>query len=586
MRRLGRAGVIVACVVGAGTARAAEALRFRQQCLRDLTAAVPGIMQSQEARTGRFSSGVWIVSDQNVILPLAVAWATRDAANPYYHRDEILRAIMAGGDALIDDQDAAGQWVFRKKDGSTWGKIHMPWTYSRWIRTYGLIRDAMPPERRQRWEKALRLGYGNIAQKALGSVHNIPSHHAMGLHFAGRLLGEPAWEKKAAEFLRKVAAAQHRDGYWSEHMGPVVQYNYVYVDALGTYYIETRDAAVLPALERASQFHRRFTYPDGTPVETIDERTPYDADVKLPNPGFTITAEGRAFVAILLRAWGSRPLPADVAALLLLHGLEGPASGDTGAGQDRFLLGEGDAAVWRRGPWFLVASAMVCPVVPNRWIQDRQNLVSVFHERTGLILGGGNTKLQPRWSTFTVGDPEMLRHKAGDENPSFIPPTGILHVPTKAALVEQETSDTGSSRIGLALEYGRQRCGVTMTAIDQATLELVYSVVGPCEAPVAAHITLLPRIGQPVRTAAGREVRLGHEAFLWRSSDVGGWIEHAALRIESPATAQVRWPVLPHNPYRKDGRAEPGEGRLVVDLPFPGEGGTQKVVLRVAAGEK
>jgi hypothetical protein len=59
---------------------------------------------------------------------------------------------------------------------------------------------------------------------------------------------------------------------------------------------------------------------------------------------------------------------------------------------------------------------------PSRWIQDRQNLVSLYHDKIGVILGGGNTKLQPLWSTFSVGDRAQFHHKAGDETPiSFRP---------------------------------------------------------------------------------------------------------------------------------------------------------------------
>ena len=107
---------------------------------------------------------------------------------------------MKAGDALIADMDASGQWEFRKKDGSTWGPIWMPWTYSRWVRTFALIRDDMPPERRDAWTKALTLGYTGIARSALGHVHNIPAHHAMGLYAAGQALDRPEWCRQAASF--------------------------------------------------------------------------------------------------------------------------------------------------------------------------------------------------------------------------------------------------------------------------------------------------------------------------------------------------------------------------------------------------
>jgi len=33
----------------------------------------------------------------------------------------------------------------------------------------------------------------------------------------------------------------------------------------------------------------------------------------------------------------------------------------------------------------------------------------------------------------------------------------------------------------------------------------------------------------------------------------------------------LHWPALPHNPYRKDGRAEASEGRLEIRIPFDRE---------------
>ena len=134
---------------------AAAPVRFKTRCLEDLTAQVPEILASQDRASGRFGAGIWIVNDQNAMLPLAAAWSWKAPANRYYHSPEVLDAIMAAGDALIADQDARGQWVFRKKDGSTWGSIYMPWTYSRWVRAYSMIRGAMPPERRDRWEKEI-----------------------------------------------------------------------------------------------------------------------------------------------------------------------------------------------------------------------------------------------------------------------------------------------------------------------------------------------------------------------------------------------------------------------------------------------
>ena len=550
---------VLAFLVAAGWGLlCAGEVTFKPRCLEDLAAQVPGVLASQDPRTGRFGTGVWIVTDQNVMLALAAAWSTKSPRNPYYHDARLLNSIMAAGDALIDDADPAGQWVFRKKDGSTWGMIYMPWTYSRWIRTYGIIREAMPESRRIRWEKALRLGYAGISrQLRTARLVNIPAHHAMGLYFAGRLLDEPDWKGQAVDFLHRIAAEQHPDGYWSEHSGPVVLYNTVYCDALGVYYAASGDRTVLDALRKAATFHAHFTYPDGTLVETIDERNPHHEEVWLPNAGMTMTPEGRTYTARLLRLY-KKALPVDTAALLLLYGEEGPGLESDPLDADfTFVLGQGEAMVRRQGPWFVALSALTAVLSKVRWIQDRQNFFSVYHDRAGLILGGGNTKLQPRWSNFTIGDLNLLRHKAGDEDPDFAPGAGLVHIPKSARLLEGEN-------LGVELDYGGNRGTITLKIRGPDRMEIFYS--GARE--MTAHLQLLPRMGKELTSKSGKRQVLDAAPLRWTAAEAGDWIELSGVRLAIPKDADVLWPVLPHDPYKKDGQAGPTQGRVVVDMPL------------------
>lgn len=58
--------------------------------------------------------------------------------------------------------------------------------------------------------------------------------------------------------------------------------------------------------------------------------------------------------------------------------------------------------VIRRGPWTVVLSAYTRPEAPgNRWVIDFQSHLSIFHERAGLIIGGGGGKRQAAFSLFT-----------------------------------------------------------------------------------------------------------------------------------------------------------------------------------------
>jgi hypothetical protein len=542
----------------AAHAAPAPALTFKDRCLADLVREVPSILASQNRENGRFGAGVWIVTDQNVLLPLAVAWSYEHPKNPFFHRSDVLAAIVGGGNALIADQDADGRWVFRKKDDSTWGKIYMPWTYSRWIRAYQLVRPGMSAADREQWDRALQLGFAGIAKEVAGTktLANIPTHHAMALFFASQVFQRDDWAKIARDFMHRAVQEQHADGYWSEHSGPVINYGFVYVDAIGIYAAASHDSAMTEPLRRAALFHGHFTYPNGTEVETVDERNPYGGHSHRGNVGFTLTAEGRSYTARQL-AHDASPFAADAAAALLAWGQEGDCAANNDTTHDfDFRLSHGDAAVRRRGPWFIVVSAFTAPIAGRRWIQDRQNFVSIYHERAGLILGGGNTKLQPRWSNFTSGDIDTFHHRAGDENPKFTPPPGVVHVPGSARLLDDD-------EIGLALDYAGKAAEIRVRIVDANTLE--YVVAG--DPALTAHVTLLPRFGAPLR--AEKEASVAGKATLhWDAAHLGRRIEHGKARITLPADTTLDWPVLPHNPYRKDGSATPAEGRIVLSSPI------------------
>jgi hypothetical protein len=550
--------------------------QFKKEFLPVLVDAVPGILKTEDAATGRFGSGIWISSDQAVIFTLAAAWAFNGEGNPHYHDAKLLEAIMRCGDALADTQDKTGRWMFRKKDNSTWGMYYNPWVYSRWIRAYNLIHDAMPPERREKWEKALMLGFSGIEKHELSGLHNIAAHQAMGLYFAGKTMNRPEWSQRGGAFLHGVAKAQDTNGFWSENVGPVVNYNVVYIDAIGTYYGSSRDPKVLPALERSARFHANFTYPDGSNIETIDERNPYSKRFRLANVGFTFTPEGRAYLkqqwSLLTKAQKADSV--DVIASHLLYGEEGPVAPMPGEQSDSiFIMGDGKASVLRQRPWCAAFSAYTCPVTKSRWIEDRQNLVSLFHEKTGLILGGGNTKLQPLWSTFTVGDVSLLKHRAGDENPNFTQPSGLQHVPTAAHLA------TNGNR--LELKYGDVNCSVSMN-LSSNTAHLSYTAAVVTNR-VEAHVTFLPAIGNKWRTASGKSGELNATIFTLTAADAGAWFEHNGWRVTLPQNSTLTWPTLPHNPYRKDGRAEVSEGRLVLTLPFSKEISKQEIDVTVTS---
>jgi len=562
---------------------------FKKEFLPLLINGIPALLHSQDPKTGRFGKGIWIVTDQNAIYPLAAAWSLQSSQNPYYHDPKVLNAIMDGGDALIEAQDAKGEWVFRKKDGSTWGNIYMPWTYSRWVRAYSLIKDAMPNERRERWIKGLTLGFTGIADilssglKNKGAVANIPTHDAMALYCAGQALNRPQWCSVAREYMAYAVGAQNPGGYWTEGTaGPLIGYNFVYVDAVGTYYALSGDASVLPALQRAAQYHATFTYPDGTAVYTIAGRQPYHHGILMPNVGFSFSAAGRGYLS---HQWDlikkdqlqkGKPvaMSADLAASFLLYGAVG-AETPTPAqqAQYQFILDTNKAMVRRQGAWFVALSAYHSPISTSRWHKDRQNFLSLFNDKAGLLIGGGNTKLHPLWSTFTVGNPTLMESQWGKEKPNFIPPAGLQYTPDDIHLHPQQ--------LALDLKYGKTNTQVRVELMDDHKARLTYSVQTLDNLPVAAHITLLPRVGEKWSTASGKSGVFGDDKIDLKAGAAGEWFGGEGWKIHLPPQASITWPVMDYNSYVKDGHSSTLRARTVISLPFERDRLQQQVIVDV-----
>jgi hypothetical protein len=455
----------------------------------------------------------------------------------------------------------------------------MPWTWSRWIRAYGIIKDAMPADRRARWDKAMVMGVEGMIRDDLSKpIQNIPATDAAAIYHAGQIFGRDDWKKAGADYLHRTAEAQDPGGFWSEHVGPVINYNIVYVDALGFYYAKSHDASVLPALQRAAGYHAHFTYPDGRMVETVDERNAYELNRGIGGVGFTFSPEGRGFIQ---QQWDlmtseKQPMNVDSAASVVAYGEDGPEiPTPRSKASDRFILGHNDAMTARQGPWFACISAYTAELSGSRWIQDRQNFLSLYHDKVGtLIFGGGNTKLQPLWSTFTAGDTSLLSHKPGDENPSFAEPAGLLHVPTKAVLDPEH--------LAVALTYGNALCRAILDIHDPNRAIITYALESSSDLPIEGHATFLPdeHLKKSWRTASGKTGSL-KEPFHFTSEEAGGSFEHNGWRVLLPSGSSIVWPVKMHNQYAKAGESELFQARIVVILPLGKEPASHQVVVEI-----
>ena len=62
----------------------------------------------------------------------------------------------------------------------------------------------------------------------------------MALYIAGECFENADWRERARQLMAKAVERQDPAGFWSEHSGPVIGYNLVYVEALGIYYAHSQ----------------------------------------------------------------------------------------------------------------------------------------------------------------------------------------------------------------------------------------------------------------------------------------------------------------------------------------------------------
>ena len=495
--------------------------------------------------TGRFLApgGGWAVTNQDAILALALLYVTESTENPCHGDARMLELACRGGDALRDAQDDEGRVEFVKPDGSRWGKLYMPWSMYHWLETFRLLRPHLDDPRRARWENGLRLAYAGIARQIQTAqrAHNISTWNAMGLVRAGQTFDMPDWVRAGSAHILAAAHQQDPDGYWSEG-GPSTAYNMVYVHALGLYYDFTRDASILPALERALDFHLHFTYPDGRPVETIDGRVSYRDVVPLMGlPGFLPFPRGRRYSRFLLECSRQAKsilnyLPHLAAAALCSPGAvdEAPIPQEA-----EFATNfRGRAIVRQAGPWFLCLSGYLhsenslAESFRARFRLDRQNYLSIWHRSVGLIIGGGNSKFHPQCSTFSMlqGRERWVQAEAADLS-------------------------AGGDADSALYRYGRVACELRVRILDPSAIEIsMRAGGGDCQA-MRGGFTMPLRPGQRLVSsleAAPLTLDL-RQSYVqdWASENSGSerWIMGEGWRLDLPPGSAFEWPHYRYNPY-------------------------------------
>lgn len=472
------------------------------------------------------------------ILAPAVLYAKKHPANLRYHDARMLARAIRIGDLLASEHEKG---LYEPRLDSDWD------TYM-WLETYRLLEPELGEPRRARWKKAIlenitlvvsdatvRLDFPWYHSPFIGTSPNHYAQWATLLHLGGRVFANKEWEQLGAQVLRRFATVeQSPDGYWGEHnnSGPTTGYNHLTLTAVALYWEHGRDPAVMPALRRATDFHRNYTFLDGTPVDVINDRNRHWGVSAWGQFAFSHFPDGRGYAAFLTGFFRPETLTADQLgrlaqdALYYHEGPTAPALQELSAYSHQMRV---PAGVRKTGPWQVCLSGLMSTQAPNlQYYLDRQGSISIFHQKLGLIVTGANSKRQPELATFS----ETL---AGQ----------VFHMPISSRLQMSETQDR------LSLAFNTFFSDLYVPAPLDTKLSLRFVIAGrdkPADDPMLT-LQLKLKAGETLETGAGRTVVLGPERINLGPDDLGGWIRHHGWTLRVTTETRLVWPVYPFNPY-------------------------------------
>lgn len=473
------------------------------------------------------------------VLSAAVLYVKANPANPFYRKPEMRKLACDLGDLMVRE-DRAGTFAPRL---DSYRDTYM------WLEAYQLLKDELGAERKSLWEQSLRRNVSllipdimlsrDAAQYTENFIASSPNHlawWAATVLVAGIYLNDRSWIVLGGGVLKRFAATeQNPDGYWGEHNpnAPTGGYNYLSAMAVGVFWEHTKDEDALKALRRATTFHANFTYPDGNLMELFNDRNRYWHISAWGQFAFSHFPDGRGYCKLLMDHMDDNEIDLDALGLLAMNALyyhDGPVTLPPPSQTSYKHRLTAEAGARKTGPWVTALSGIIdTPLPRSQWFLDRQVNLSLFHEKTGLIVNGGYSKHQPELATFR----ESLGNQEWNAQP-------------KGSLLSQ-----GESEDALALAFNSFSTEIQLPAPteDEAIVRVDISGRGPAQEAFLT-LQLCLQEGQTLTTGAERTLTVDATHIKLNAAEMNGSIRHNGWTLKLKDEASLEWPVYPYNPYR------------------------------------
>jgi hypothetical protein len=493
----------------------------------------------------------WRVTWMQYIYAPALLYVTENGANSFHGSKAALECAIAAGDYLASIVEADGS-VLPRVNGKPTNPLDAHRTVYCWTEAFALLRPHLDNERTTRWAAALKRAGELIAESEVFSKIHRPKYTSPFLGFSpnhlglrattvyrlGMVLDIPEWVERTEPALIRFVQHIRPGGYWEEHNGPTMSYDYLNVSVAGLLWHYSSHPDAMRAMRINTDFHTHWTTPDGIDIHTVDQRNRnhFSPLAAYGLFAFSHFPDGRRYARFRLLTTlgdGNKPLQA--------KGLEALARIAQSAhyhvdGEEATIPQQlpsyhhaldRPAVVRKSGGWVYSMSALVSPERPkSQFYMDRIVPVSLWNIATGAIIGGGNSKGQPQLATFAV--------HCSDGQWSYLPLDALIR-----GSFDADTMCVAHEGFSLRFTFNIEN---DSHATVRAQAEFTY------DRPDTAylHIPLVMHPGGTLDTGEGGSFTLDEQPLEITG---GKRISHNGWSALLPAAATLTWPFYTYHPY-------------------------------------
>ena len=516
-----------------------------------------------QAQDGRFRNRLpqvgddelsWRVVGMQFIYAPALLYVSEHPANTLHGDQKTLEMALRAGDYLATCVTESGEVIPRVNGMETNPLDSHRFLYC-WTEAFALLRDHLDEARLKSWEAALsragkdlvldlepRIGRPKHTSPFLGYSPNHFGLRASTIWRMGMVLDVPDWVSLTTGPIQRFTRMIQPGGYWEEHDGPTMNYDYLNTSVAALNWRYTSDPAAWTAIKASTEFHSHWCTPDGVDIHTIDQRnrSHFSPGVSFGLMSFTHFPEGRRWARFkLLAALGEERDPIGSLGLSSLgriaqnlhyyeEGPEAPIPQEM-----EYYRHELDrpAVVQKVGPWVYSISALVSPQRPlSQFYLDRTGPVSLWHESTRHIIGGGNSKGQPQLATFSVER----------EDGSW------SHLPLDMLLESSREGDT------LCVAHEGFSLRLTISVQDEKSVQFSVESQRTYNRPgdtAFLNLPLIVKSGGTISTGGGDSRTLSAERILLDTGAAKGRVAYGKWQVSMPEDSSFEWPVYTYSPY-------------------------------------